>query len=76
MSVGAQVAATLFDGGKRRAQVKVTQAAYDTTVASYRETVLTGFQQVEDALSDLRILAQETEIVERGVVAAEQLLDI
>jgi len=75
-SVGAQVAATLFDGGKRRAQVKVTQAAYDTTVASYRATVLTGFQQVEDALSDLRILAQETEIVDRAVVAAQQSLDI
>ena len=75
-SVGVQVAATLFDGGRRRAQVKVTEAAYDTTVANYKETVLTGFQQVEDALSDLRILAQETEIVDRAVVAAQQSLDI
>ena len=75
-SVGAQLAETLFDGGKRRAQVKVTQAAYDTTVADYRETVLTGFQQVEDALSELRILSQETEIVDRAVVAAQQSLDI
>ena len=38
--------------------------------------MLTGFQQVEDALSDLRILAQETEIVDRAVVAAQQSLDI
>ncbi len=75
-SVGVQVAETLFDGGKRRAQVKVTEAAYDTTVASYKETVLTGFQQVEDALADLRILSQETEIVDRAVVAAQQSLDI
>jgi outer membrane protein TolC len=45
-------------------------------VANYKETVLTGFQQVEDALSDLRILAQETEIVDRAVVAAQQSLDI
>ena len=75
-SVGAQLAETLFDGGKRRAQVKVTEATYDTTVANYKETVLTGFQQVEDALSALRILAQETEIVDRAVVAAQQSLDI
>ena len=75
-SVGVQVAATLFDGGRRRAQVKVTEAAYDTTVANYKETVLTGFQQVEDALADLRILTQETEIVDRAVVAAQQSLDI
>ena len=75
-SVGVQVAATLLDGGRRRAQVKVTEAAYDTTVASYKETVLTGFQQVEDALADLRILTQETEIVDRAVVAAQQSLDI
>jgi outer membrane protein TolC len=45
-------------------------------VADYRETVLTGVQQVEDALSELRILAQETEIVDRAVVAAQQSLDI
>ncbi|HZY08263.1 MAG TPA: efflux transporter outer membrane subunit, partial [Ilumatobacteraceae bacterium] len=75
-SVGAQLAATLFDGGKRRAQVQVSEAAYDTTVANYRETVLTGFQQVEDALADLRILAQETDIVDRAVVAAQQSVDI
>ncbi|HEY6613467.1 MAG TPA: efflux transporter outer membrane subunit, partial [Vicinamibacterales bacterium] len=75
-SVGVQVAATLLDGGRRRAQVKVTEAAYDTTVANYKETVLTGFQQVEDALADLRILTQETEIVDRAVVAAQQSLDI
>jgi NodT family efflux transporter outer membrane factor (OMF) lipoprotein len=75
-SVGAQVAETLFDGGKRRAQVRLTQAAYDATVANYRQTVLTGFQQVEDALVELRTLAQEAEIVERAVAAAQQSLDI
>jgi NodT family efflux transporter outer membrane factor (OMF) lipoprotein len=75
-SVGAQLAETLFDGGRRRAQVKVTEAAYDTTVANYKETVLTGFQQVEDALSDLRILADEIAIVDRAIVAAQQSLDI
>ena len=65
-SVGAQLAATLFDGGKRRAQVRLTQAAYDATVANYRQTVLTGFQQVEDSLAELRILSEEAEIVGPG----------
>ncbi len=75
-SVGAQLAETLFDGGKRRAQVRLTQAAYDATVANYRQTVLTGFQQVEDSLAALRILAQEADIVDRAVAAAQQSLDI
>jgi NodT family efflux transporter outer membrane factor (OMF) lipoprotein len=75
-SVGAQVAETLFDGGKRRAQVRLTEAAYDATVANYKQTVLTGFQQVEDALVELRTLAQEGEIIERAVAAGQQSLDV
>ena len=75
-SVGAQLAETLFDAGKRRAQVRLTQAAYDATVASYRRTVLTGFQQVEDGLAALRILSEEAEIVNRAVEAAQQSLEI
>jgi len=75
-SAGAQLAETLFDGGKRRAQVHLTEAAYDTTVANYKQTVLTGFQQVEDAVSALRTLGEEATIVERAVAAAQQSLDI
>jgi NodT family efflux transporter outer membrane factor (OMF) lipoprotein len=75
-SVGAQLAETLFDGGKRHAQVKLTQAAYDATVANYRQTVLTGFQQVEDSLAALRILSQEAAIDDRAVTAAQASLDI
>jgi len=75
-SVGVQVAETLFDGGKRRAQVRLTQAEYDATVANYRQTVLTGFQQVEDALVELRTLAGEADIVERAIAAAQQSVDI
>ena len=75
-SVGPQLAATLFDAGKRRAQVKVTEAVYDATVANYRQTVLTAFEQVEDSLAQLRILSQEAEIVDRAVKAAEQSLQI
>ena len=75
-SVGPQLAETLFDAGKRRAQVRVTQAAYDATVANYRQTVLTAFQQVEDNLAQLRILSEEGEIAGRAVKAAQQSLDI
>ncbi len=75
-SLGVQLAETLFDGGKRRAQARVTQAEYDVTVANYRETVLTSFQQVEDALSGLQTLAQEADIVGQAVAAAQQSLDI
>jgi NodT family efflux transporter outer membrane factor (OMF) lipoprotein len=75
-SVGPQLAETLFDAGKRRAQVKLTQAAYDATVANYRQTVLTAFQQVEDSLAQLRILSDEAEITDRAVKAAQQSLEI
>jgi NodT family efflux transporter outer membrane factor (OMF) lipoprotein len=75
-SLGPQVLGTIFDGGKRRAQVKLTEAAYDATVANYRQTVLTALQQVEDGLSDLRILADEATNTDRAVKAAQQSLDI
>ena len=75
-SVGPQLAETLFEGGKRRAQVKLTEAAYDATVANYRQTVLTAFQQVEDSLAQLRILSDEGVIADRAVKFAQQSLDI
>jgi NodT family efflux transporter outer membrane factor (OMF) lipoprotein len=75
-SVGPQLAETLFEAGKRRAQVKLTEAAYDATVANYRQTVLAAFQQVEDGLAQLRILSDEGEIADRAVKAAQQSLDI
>lgn len=75
-SVGPQLAQTVFDAGKRRAQVKVTQANYDATVANYRQTVLTAFQQVEDNLAQLRILSEEAVITERAVKAAQRSLEI
>jgi NodT family efflux transporter outer membrane factor (OMF) lipoprotein len=75
-SLGGQVAQTLFDAGKRRAQISLTQAAYEATVANYRQTVLSAFQQVEDELAALRILAQEATTQDRAVAAARQSLDI
>jgi NodT family efflux transporter outer membrane factor (OMF) lipoprotein len=58
-SLGASGSETLFDGGLRHAEVAAAQATYDASVASYRQTVLTAFQQVEDALSNLRILEMQ-----------------
>jgi NodT family efflux transporter outer membrane factor (OMF) lipoprotein len=75
-SVGAELAATLFDAGRRRAQVTAAEATYDATVANYRQTVLTGFQQVEDTLAALRVLADEAAIVDRAVDAAKRSLEI
>jgi NodT family efflux transporter outer membrane factor (OMF) lipoprotein len=75
-SVGPQLAEILFEAGKRRAQVRLTEAAYDATVANYRQTVLTAFQQVEDSLAQLRILSEEGVIADRAVKAAQQSLDI
>jgi Outer membrane protein len=56
--------------------VDQAEAAYDVTVANYRQTVLTAFQQVEDNLSTLRILEREAEVQARAVRAAEESLTI
>ncbi|WP_079416595.1 efflux transporter outer membrane subunit [Thiomonas intermedia] len=70
-SIGPQLAATLFDGGLRRAQVQSSQAAYRETVANYRQSVLTALQQVEDNLAAQRILSQEAQQQADVVQAAE-----
>jgi NodT family efflux transporter outer membrane factor (OMF) lipoprotein len=75
-AVAPQFALTLFDAGKRHAQVDLEEAAYDATVATYRQTVLTSFQQVEDQVAALRILEQEAAAEEMAVTAATQALDI
>ncbi|HXA04592.1 MAG TPA: efflux transporter outer membrane subunit [Bryobacteraceae bacterium] len=75
-SVGPQMAETLFDAGKRRAQSAQAQAAFDVTVADYRQVVLTGFQQVEDNLSTLRVLSEEALAEQSAVKAAEDALQI
>jgi NodT family efflux transporter outer membrane factor (OMF) lipoprotein len=75
-SVGPQLAQTLFDAGRRRGVVAEQRAAYDATVAAYRESVLTAMQQVEDNLAALRILAGEADKVQQTVQAARRALDI
>jgi NodT family efflux transporter outer membrane factor (OMF) lipoprotein len=75
-SVGPTIAQTLFDAGKTHGLVQEARANYDATVATYRETVLTAFQQVEDSLAGLRILQEESGAEESAVKAAQQSLSI
>jgi NodT family efflux transporter outer membrane factor (OMF) lipoprotein len=75
-SAGPQLAETLFDAGRRHAQVAQVRAAFDVTIASYRQAVLTGFQQVEDNLSALRVLEREAGVESDTVQAAELALSI
>jgi NodT family efflux transporter outer membrane factor (OMF) lipoprotein len=75
-SAGGSAIAPIFDAGRRRANMDQAIAFYDQTVANYRETVLTGFQQVEDNLAALRILENEAQVQERAVVAARNYLDL
>jgi NodT family efflux transporter outer membrane factor (OMF) lipoprotein len=73
-SLGASVVEIVFDGGRRQAVTEQAKAAYDATVATYRQTVLTAFQGVEDNLSTLRILEEEAEQQARAVQTAEATL--
>src|SRR6202795_1281209 len=75
-SAGASAIAPIFDAGRRRASTDQAIAAYDQTVGNYRETVLTGFQQVEDNLAALRILEKEAETQQRAVLAAQKYLEL
>jgi len=71
-SAGGQLAETVFDAGARGAVVDEARAIYDEDVALYRQTVLTGFQQVEDNLAAQRILAQQAEVQADTVRLAQE----
>jgi len=73
-SIGPSLAETVIDGGLRRAQVAQARAAYEVTVDTYRQTVLTGFQQVEDNIVTLRVLEKQA-IIEDAAVAAARLAE-
>ena len=75
-SAGASAAVTIFDVGRRRALNDEAKQNYDLTVANYRQTVLTAFQQVEDNLAALRILEQEATVQAVAVQAAQRSLDL
>ena len=73
-SAGLSMTQTLFDGGLRRGQVDQARANYDATVANYRQTVLAGFQEVEDNLAAQKILGSEARAQDGAVNAAQQSL--
>jgi NodT family efflux transporter outer membrane factor (OMF) lipoprotein len=75
-SVGGSAAETVFDAGRRRAATQQAQAAYDATVANYRESVLNAFQEVEDNLAALRILQDEAITEQTAVAAAQRSLNL
>ena len=75
-SLGANATETLFEGGLRNAEVAVARASYDASVASYRQTVLSAFQQVEDQLSALRILEQQAAATQNAVRSAQRSVQI
>jgi NodT family efflux transporter outer membrane factor (OMF) lipoprotein len=75
-AVGPGLSQTLFDAGRRRATKNITVNQYDATVADYRQTVLTAFQQVEDNLAALRVLETEAQQQREATASAEQSLDL
>jgi NodT family efflux transporter outer membrane factor (OMF) lipoprotein len=75
-SAGGSAVEPLFDAGRRRANLDQAIAAYDQAVANYRETVLTGFQQVEDNVAALRILEHEAQVQDKAVGAAQKYLEL
>jgi len=75
-AVGLSLAQTVFDGGRRRAGTAAARAAYDASIADYRQTTLNAFQEVEDNLAALRILQREGEQQDEAVESAKNNLRI
>jgi outer membrane protein TolC len=75
-SVGFSMTQTLFDAGRRRATSEATLPKYNALAATYRQTTLTAFQQVDDNLAALRVLVQEAEQQQRAVSAAQECLQV
>ena len=75
-SIGPTVSETIYDGGLRRATVNQFISTYNADVASYRQTVLTAFQQVEDNLASVRILSQQILKQEQAVKFSDEALTL
>jgi len=75
-SLGGALAQAVFDGGLREAQKQQAIAVYDEDAATYRQTVLTAFQEVEDNLAALRILEEEARLQDEVVQAARHALEL
>src|ERR1700722_1049330 len=75
-AVGLPLVGTLFDGGLRKQKLNAAKASYDSAVADYRQVVLTSFEEVEDNLAALRVLAEESGAQQLAVNAAQHELDL
>jgi NodT family efflux transporter outer membrane factor (OMF) lipoprotein len=75
-AVGPALNETLYDHGRRRANSDIALAQYDATVANYRQTTLSAFQEVEDNLAALRVLETEAEQQRAATESAQQSLDL
>lgn len=75
-AVGPTLQVPLFTGGRTRAQVASSRAAYEGTVASYRQTALTAFQEVEDQLAAQALLAGQLDEERAALASAQRALDI
>jgi NodT family efflux transporter outer membrane factor (OMF) lipoprotein len=75
-AIGANVTQTLLSGGRRRSQLEFAKSGYEGSVASYRQTVLTAFQEVEDGISGLSVLAEAAQTQQQTVDAAQRALTI
>jgi NodT family efflux transporter outer membrane factor (OMF) lipoprotein len=75
-SVGSSLSETIFDAGLRRATVQQYVATYNADLAGYRQTVLAAFQQVEDALAEVRILSKQIQQQQQAVNSAQTFLQL
>lgn len=74
--LGPFISLPIFDAGRNRANLARSEAAWEETVAQYRQQALVAFAEVEDALSDLRLLDTQAQALQRTVVSARQAADI
>lgn len=75
-AIGPALVETLFDGGRRRHELEAARAAQAGTIADYRQTVLSAFQEVEDNLASLKLLRQESAVQERAVADSARALKL
>ena len=75
-AIGANVAENIFTGGARRAQVEFAKSGYDVSVANYRQSVLSAFQEVQDDITGLTVLDQARDTQQLAVDAARRTLDL
>jgi multidrug efflux system outer membrane protein len=75
-SLGPSITLPLFEGGRIRANLKRSRAAYEESVATYRQQVLVAFKEVQDALTDSRLLNQQAQAQDRSTASAHRTADI